>query len=212
MLSSFTRHFKLRRLAFWVLLPLLFLIIYGVLVEATSRDRFDERYFTAAYIEKYDTPGAVLAAMEEALITRDEAVIAELQGRTDPVVFNYTPNLRRYGLYEVSQGARIFNSSHELSNDEWQTVVDEATFLTYIYYVPDAPGRVNIHVEQVDGRWVLTTLDPYVVWSSGRWVTAFVPLLVIYWLGLVGVVGGVWVYRASMELNEEIFGPSLQAQ
>lgn len=166
-----------------MLLPLLLAGLFGLGAEIQGLLRFDQNYFTQAYIDQYDTSGSVARALEGALQTDDQDLLAELQGLRRPAAFETSPKL-------------IFNMLWD--RDERYT--------SYLYFDMDTFYRHMYYFEEAAGRWVVSPTNAYFYWHSARWLKVFLPVAVFWW-----VLGGVallvvWVYNVAERQREKTYG------
>jgi hypothetical protein len=160
--------------------------VLGVLVLAMwlyGWVRYDPAYFTGAYAEPYSTSGAVAKALEKALQTSDEKLLAELQGLRWPRKLRASPSLALIMLWE--------------STDR---------YTTYLYFDRETYERHLYDFEQVEGRWVMAPPDLYQTMHSGRWRDAFLPVAIAWWLLGAGAIGIVWLCRRSARFRAWLWG------
>ena len=171
----------------WVLtvalVPLALVGLFVLLVKAQGLVRYDSAYFTATYAERYDTPGAVARALERALQTDDQALLAELQG------------LRRQASFETSPGM-IFVMLWERGD----------RYISYLYMDTQTYERHTHYFEQVGERWVVSPPDAYYNFHSGRFLNLLLPIAITWWLVEIVVTLVVVVFRASARLRERLYG------
>lgn len=163
------------------LLPLLLAGLFVLVVEAQGLVRYDPTYFTATYAERYDTPGAVVRALERALQTDDQALLAELQG------------LRRPASFETGS-SMIFVMLWERSD----------RYISYLYLDMQTYERYVHYVEQRGDRWVVAPPDAYYYLHSGRWLTVFTPVALVWWLLEMVVILMMLVFRLSARLRARL--------
>ncbi len=161
------------------LLPLLAGLLFGGSVRLHGLVRYDEKYFTPQYQEKYAAPGMVARALAPALQEADETLLAELQGRSHPSTFQTGSSMIFIMLWE--------------QNDP---------YYTYLYFDMDSYRRYPYYIEPVQGRWVVTTADPYYYLRSGEWLKFFTPLAIVWWLLAAVTLLGLWVYRLAARMRE----------
>jgi hypothetical protein len=160
------------RIAAVTFLPLVLLGLYVLSMQIHGLVRYDPAYFTAPYLERYQTSGSVARALEKALQTGDQVLLAELQARRRPAAFAANPNLSFIMLSEYTE-----------------------RYLTYLYVDMSNYERYPHYIEQVNGRWVVSAPDPYFYMNSGRWQAVFLPLALAWW-ALEGVVLlAAWLFR-----------------
>ncbi len=171
----------------WVVLaalaPLIGAGAFAASANAQGAVRYDETYFSEEYIERYDTPGEVARAMEQALKNDDRALLAELQGLRRAADFETDPSMIFVMLWD--RGDRYF---------------------TYMYFNMDTMERHPHYIEQRKGRWVVAPTDAYYYFHSGDWLRVWAPLAVVWWLVESVAVLGVWVYRMSAHVRSEMYG------
>ncbi|MBN1955467.1 MAG: hypothetical protein JW900_10510 [Anaerolineae bacterium] len=177
---------KLRRYInpWWLLLAtLLPLLVLGSLVVGVKIQdlfRYDAAYFTAAYVERYDAPSDVALALEQALKNDDLALLAELQGLRQAVPFDTGPRTIFIMFWE-----------------------DDGRYLSYLYLNMENYHRYIHYFELVRGRWVVAPPDVRYYLHSGRWVTVFLPLALVWWLVEMVVVLVIVVFRLSAQLRPD---------
>lgn len=162
-----------------MLLPLLLAGLFGLGAEIQGLVRLDQSYFGQAYIDQYDTPGSVARALEGALQTGDQELLAELQALRRPVAFETSPTL-------------IFNMLWD--RDERYT--------SYLYFDMDTFYRHMYYFEEEAGRWVVSPTNAYFYWHSGRWLKVFLPVAGSWWVLGVTAFLVVWVYNATARLRD----------
>ena len=167
----------------WILLitlvPLLTLLLFVGGVQLHSLGRYQEKYFTPEYQEKYDAPGKVAFTLAEALQENDRELLAELQGHAPAGNFQTGRSMILIMLWEQNE-----------------------PYYTYLYFNMDNYLRYPYYIEPVMDRWVVTTADPYYYLHSGEWLKFFAPLAIVWWLlEIVGLLA-LWVYRLSARIRE----------
>ena len=176
----------------WVLaVALLPLVLWGLFVlgvQFRGLVRYDQAYFTAAYVEQYDTPGAVARALEGALQTNDRALLAELQGLRRLAAFKTSPKLIFVTLVRYTTWER---------GDR---------YMSYLYLEMDTYKRHMHYIEQVGERWVVSPPDAHYYLHSGRWLAVFTPLAIVWWVLEIVVTLAVLVYRLSARLRTQMYG------
>ncbi|MEA3308326.1 MAG: hypothetical protein U9Q70_02280 [Chloroflexota bacterium] len=167
----------------WILLITVLPLLAGLLfisgVHWHGLVRYDEKYFTPQYQEKYAAPGMVARALETALQEADAELLAELQGRSSPGHFQTGPSM-------------IFIMLWEQNNP----------YFTYLYFNMDDYRRYPYYIEPVKGRWVVSTADPYYYLRSGEWLKFSIPVAIVWWLLETVTLLGLWVYRLSARMKE----------
>jgi hypothetical protein len=165
------------------LFPLVLLGLYVLAVQIHGLVRYDPAYFGPEYTEKYGEPGAVARALETALQTGDQALMAELQGRRNPAEFEVSPSLIFIMLWDRTD-----------------------RFYTYLYLDMSDLQRQVYYFEEVDSRYVAMKPDPYYYLHSGRWLVVFAPLALAWWLLEVVIVLILWVRHLSARLRDRMYG------
>ncbi len=166
-----------------VLAPLVLAGLFVLLVGGLGRVRYDSAYFTAAYTERYDTPGAAARALEQALQTSDRELLAELQGLRRPASFDTSPKIIFVMLWEYGD-----------------------PYISYFYIDMQTHERHMHYFEKVNGRWVVSPPDAYYYLHSGRWLIVFAPVAIVWWLvGAVAILA-VWIFRLSARQRATLYG------
>ena len=165
------------------LLPLVLMGLLALGVQVQGLVRYDPAYFSGTCAERYDTPGAVARALEGALQTNDQALLAELQGLRRPAAFEANPNMIFIMLWE--RGDR---------------------YISYLYFDMQTYERHVHYFEQVEERWVVTPPNLHYYLHSGRWQGVFLPLATVWWLLEIVVVLSVSLYRVSARLRAQMYG------
>ena len=171
----------------WILLVLLApFIVLGLLVVAMKvygLIRYDPDYFTETYLERYSQPGELALALETALKTDDEALLAELQALRWPEQFGTGSSIIFVMLWARTD-----------------------RFITYLYFDMQSYERHPHYVELVNGRYVVTPEDLHYYLYSGQWKGVFYPLAIIWWTLGVIAIGLVWIFRASETMRARLYG------
>lgn len=176
-------YVRLRWIVFVVLAPFVLLGLLVLIVKIYGLVRFDPAYFAAAYLEKYPTPGDVARTMEGALQSRDQALLAELQGLRWPAEFETSPSIIFVMLWERTD-----------------------RYMTYLFFDMQTYERHPHYFEEVNGRWVVSPADLTFYIQSGQWQRVFWPLAVVWWLLGTIAISIVWVFRASERARARLFG------
>lgn len=155
-----------------VLLPLEVAGLFALVVWAYGLVRYDPIYFAEIYVERYDTPEVTARALERALQTGDEALLAELQGLRWPAKFATAPTMSFAMLGERTD-----------------------RYITYLYFDTLSLERYPHPLERVRGRWVVSPPDLHYYFYSGQWRRAFWPLAITWWLLAAIGLPGVWLFR-----------------
>jgi hypothetical protein len=168
---------------FVALLPLGVLGILALSARVYGLVRYDPVYFSNDFLERYGMPGEAARALEEALQTDDQALLAELQGLRWPASFNTAPSIVFVMLWERTE-----------------------RYMTYLYFDMDTYERQPHYFEEVNGRWVVAPADLVYYMNSGRWKGTFMPIAIVWWLvgGLVLVL--FWLSRASQSFRSRLYG------
>ena len=165
------------------LLPVVSSTLFVLVVVALSLVRYDPVYFSSDYTERYGTPASVAHALERALQTDDQVLLAELQGLRRPTPFKTDPNIVLIML--LDRDAVYYDYLYS----------DERTYARYVY-----------HVQKVRGRWVVAPSDPHYYLCSGRWLATFGPLVLLWWMLEAVVILAVWGFRAAARFRARMYG------
>lgn len=159
------------------------LLLVGARIHALFR--YDARYFEEPYLSRYEAPGSVAVALEQALRTGDQELMAEIRGlRRQPRSFEPDPDVILSILSDV-----------------------EGPYFHYLYFDRRDYTRLIHFMKEVNGRWVEVPDGLYYNIDSGRWVTFFVPLAAVYWMMLVIAYLVLVVYRLTRRDREQLFNP-----
>ena len=172
-----------RWILFVALLPLVILGFIALVTTVYGFVRRDPAYFTEAYLERYSTPGEVARALEPALQTGDEQLLAELQGLRWPARYEANPDVIFVMLWEHTE-----------------------RYLTYLYFDIQTYERQPHYVEEADERWVMSPPDLYYYMRSGRWKGVFLPIAIVWWLVGGLTIALVWVARVSERFRARLYG------
>ncbi len=146
----------------WIIvavLPLIAMALYVLMTLGLNRNRYDAAYFTPEITGTYDTPGAVVKALEAALATQDTEALAELQGLREPQTLATSTTLK------------------------FQTAMEtEGRYLRFLFSDERNYHRSMQFVTEVDGRYVAAPQDAYFYLRSGRWLGFFMPIAGVWWL------------------------------
>ena len=176
-------YVRIRWILFAVAFPFIVLGLLVLVVQVYNLFRHDPAYFAPAYFEQYESPGEVVWALETALQSGDEALLAELQALRWPAEFYDSPSIIFVMLWERTD-----------------------RYFTYLYFDMQTYERHPHYVEEVKGRWVVAPPDVYYYINSGQWKRVFFPLAIVWWL-LSGIaIGAIWVFRASERARTRLFG------
>jgi hypothetical protein len=172
------------RFAGAALFPLCAAGIFILIANLQAWFRYDMQYFAPEYQSTYEAPGAVASALESVIRTDDQALYKELTAlRFRPRPIEPNPNMRLTVLLQV----------------------DEAGYFQYLYFDVKTYRRSTYHIKQVMDRWIVVPQDVYFYWDSGRWVTVFAPLALIWWGALAIGGSAYWVYRSAAKFREQRF-------
>jgi hypothetical protein len=150
-------------------------ILLGVVVSVAKiygLVRYDPAYFTEPYLAEYDTASAVAKALESALQTDDQALLAELQGLRVPGRFDTSPTITWVQLW-----ART------------------GRYITYLYFDVSAYKPYLYHIEERRSRWVVSPSDMVYFVESGEYRRVFLTFSLTWWIS--GMVAIVLVYLFS---------------
>lgn len=171
----------------WVLivalLPLVVLGLLALSMKVFGLVRYDPAYFTEPFLREYETPGAAARALETALQTNDQALLAELQGLRWPARFETAPSMIFIMLWEHTD-----------------------RYVTYLYFDIKTYERHPHYFEQVKGRWVASPDDLYYYMNSGRWQVVFLPIAIVWWLAGGLAIGLVILFRISERFRARLYG------
>lgn len=165
-----------------ILVPVILLGLYVLAVQIHGLVRYDPVYFTPEYVATYETSGSVARALEGALQTGDQTLLAELQGRRRPSSFYTSPSMVFALLLERT-----------------------GSFFTYSYFDMKTLERHTYHIEQINGRYVVTQPDAYYYLHSGRWSATFLPLASAWWALMIVVMLAMWVSHISAQMRERMY-------
>jgi hypothetical protein len=155
-----------------VLLPLEVAGLFALVVWAYDLVRYDPAYFAGLYVERYTTPEVTARALERALQTGDQELLAELQGLRWPARFETASTMSFVMLRERTE-----------------------RYITYLYFDNLTLERYPHHLERVQGRWVVSPPDLCYHFHSGQWRHTFWPLAIAWWLLVAVSLPGVWLFR-----------------
>ena len=173
-----------RRLFALLLLPLLVLAVMVVVTIVQGLTRYDPQYFTDEYLQRYDTPGSVARALEQALRAGDEELMEELLAtRSGPRLMEARPRL-------------IFSLLLDVEQD----------YFNYLYFDAENYHRVSQYVKEHNGRYIASETDFYYYFDSGGWRRAAGPLIVTWWIIVLLAFTGTYIYRRNMLYRHRRFG------
>jgi hypothetical protein len=153
------RYKDLRPILVVALLPLVMLGLLAVTMQVHGMLRYDPVYFTEPYIERYSKPDLVADALERALQTGDQTLLAELQGLRTPRALTMAPSIDLAMLSERTD-----------------------RYLSYLYVDRQTYDRYTHHLEQFGGRWIVSPEDVYYYVRSGKWQRIFLPVALTWWI------------------------------
>jgi hypothetical protein len=177
------RTIDIRRILVVALLPWVLLGSLAVAMHLHAMLRYDPAYFTEPYVERYSRPDLVARALERALQEGDRALLAELQGLRSPRAFQMAPSIDLAMLSE--------RSDH---------------YLTYLYVDRQTYDRYAHHLEEFEGRWVVSPDDVYYAVRSGRWQRVFLPAALAWWV--LGSLALIWrhIQPGWAAFRDEVYG------
>ncbi len=177
------RYIDLRRILVVALLPWVLLGLLAVALQIHGILRYDPLYFTEPFLERYSKPDHVAKALERALQTGDRVLLAELQGLRSPRDFEMAPSIDLAMLSERSD-----------------------QYLTYLYVDRRTFDRYVHHLEQFEGRWIVSPTDIYYYVRSGEWQRLFLPAALAWWI--LGSLALLWrrIQPGWAALRDEVYG------
>ncbi|MCD6401748.1 MAG: hypothetical protein J7L73_07445 [Anaerolineales bacterium] len=178
---------KIFRRYWWLLLgvfPLIIVGLYGTLINVHLLSRYNDAYFTDEYLQKYNAPGPVALAIEEALQTGNNELFTELAGLHRGFNIEPNPNIIFTILLDV----------------------DDRGYFHYLYLDMKTYRRSTYYVKQVKERWVVVPEDLYFYWDSGFWWDVYLPLALVWWGILIVVWVTIFVYRLGAKTRESMHG------
>ena len=174
---------RLRWIVGVLLVPFVLLGLVVLAIDIYGLVRYEPAYFAEAYLERYGTPESVVRALEVALQTDDPLLLEELQGLRWPVQFRTSPNMVFAMLLERTD-----------------------RYTAYLYFDMQTYERYPHHLEQVEGRWVVSPPDLYYYMNSGQWQSVFLPLSITWWISGLAIVIVVWVSRVFERSRAQLYG------
>lgn len=177
------RYIDLRRILVVALLPLVLLGMLAIATQVHGMLRYDPEYFTETYLERYSRPELVAKALEVAIQTGDRTLLAELQGLRSPRAFAMAPSIELAMLSERSD-----------------------PYITYLYVDQRTYDRYPHHLEQFEGRWIVSPTDLYYYMRSGEWQRLFLPAALAWWI--LGSLALLWrrIQPGWTALRDEVYG------
>ena len=173
-----TAKIGLRSLLIMALIPFVLLGLVVSVAKGYGLVRYEPAYFTDAYSAKYDTPGAVAKALESALQTNDQSLLAELQGLRWPAKFATSPTITWVQLWERTD-----------------------RYLTYLYFDVGLYEPYPYHIEEVRDRWVVSPPDVYYFVESGAFKSFFLQFSSIWWASALLALGLMVLFSNSERLG-----------
>jgi len=156
-----------------LLLPIVVVMILFGVRAIQGVTRYDEAYFTEAYLSRYETPGSVAIDLEQALRSGDSRLMSELVAtRGGPAPIVPRPSLIYVFLLSV-----------------------DGDYFQFLYFNADDYNRVVQYVTEVRGRYVASEPDLYFYMDSGRWRGVAGPIATTWWILVIVFTAGVFVYR-----------------
>jgi hypothetical protein len=168
-----TRKAALGSLLVVGLIPFVLLGVVVTVARSYGLVRYDPAYFTEPYLTKYNTAGAVAKALEVALQTDDQALLAELEGLRFPGRLDTSPTISWVQLWARTD-----------------------RYITYLYFDVSAYKPYLHHIEERRGRWVVSPPDVYYFVESGAYKSVFLTFSLIWWTS--GMLTAGLVYLLSM--------------
>jgi hypothetical protein len=142
--------------------------------------RYDPAYFGETYTTQYASAGAVAKALESALQTNDQSLLAELQGLRWPARFATGPTITWVQLWERTD-----------------------RYATYLYFDVSRYEPYPYHVEEVRGRWVVSPPDVYYFVESGAYKNVFLTFSLIWWASGAVSMGVFYLFSTSERLGAQ---------
>lgn len=166
-----------------VLLPMVIVLLLFGLKQIQELSRFDPAYFTADYLERYETPGSVAIDLERALREGDEQLMAELVAtRRGPAPLRPRPSLVYIFLLGV-----------------------DGKYFQYLYLNTSDYNRVIQYVKQHRGRYLTIEPGPYFYVDSGRWSAVAAPIAATWWSLLAVHTAATYAYRRMAAARQRMF-------
>jgi hypothetical protein len=170
------------RFALLAAVPFLLAGLFVLSANNGAKNRYDSRYFSEDYQQRYATAGAVIAALERALVESDTATIAELEGLRQPKAIKTGENI----VFETRVGTQGPYTIYLFSD-------------TYTY------ARLSYHLTEVNGRWVVAPQDSYYLLHSGAWLNTLSPLAVVWWIFELTFILGYGAFLITRRWFDERF-------
>lgn len=178
---------KKRSPYFWLILaaltPFVVAGVYVTLMNVIHMYRYDERFFTDEYREKYPSPGPVAIAIESAIQSGKADVMQELSGlRRDVKEIEPNPEVMLTILYDV----------------------DDFGYFHYLYLDMGTFRRATYYIKEVSGRYVYVPEDFYFYYDSGYWWDVYLPIAITWWVITIAVLFGVYVYQVGARTRQQM--------
>ncbi len=171
------RYNALYRIIGLVLLPIIIAALYVIFVLVQGIFRYDQAYFTQYYQEAYQAPYLASGALELAIQTGDDDLYAQLTGLR---VQNHLPITNPDIVYGVL------------------LETDDNGYFHYMFINKHTYKRSMFYLQKVNDRWIVSPEDAHFLYYSDRWLKAFIPLTIVYWMILIVVELAIAVHRFSI--------------
>lgn len=159
----------------------LLLLLAGALLRI---GRYDPAYFTQEYLSRYDTPAAVLAGVEDAILHGDRQLMDE--------------------LLATRRGAKPVQPRPQL---EFVFLADQrGDYLQYLFLDKRDYSRVVQYVRPQGGRYIAAEQDFYFYMDSGRWIEVAGPVAASWWILVLLFTAGVYTYRKLALTRQAMWG------
>ena len=175
-----TTKAALRSILIVVLIPFVLLGLVVTVAKVYGLVRYDPAYFGETYNTQYASPGAVAKALESALQTNDQSLLAELQGLRWPAKFATSPTIAWVQLWERTD-----------------------RYVTYLYFDVSRYEPYPHHIEEVRGRWVVSPPDVFHFVESGAYENVFLTFSLIWWASGIVTLGLVYLFSTSERLGAQ---------
>lgn len=180
---------RIRSPYFWLLMfalvPFITVGAYVTAMNVVHVFRYDEQYFTDAYLEKYPAPGPVSIAIEQAIQKGEIELMQEISGL-------------RKDVHPVEP-----NSDFILTT---LLDVDDFGYFHYLYLDMSTLRRSTYYVKEVSGRYVFVPQDAYFYYDSGYWWDVYLPIALVWWVIVAACTVGVIVHRYGARTRREMRG------
>jgi len=142
-------------------------------------------YFTNEYVERYSIPSQLLTDLETAIRNGDSLLMAKIQGsRPSSEEIEPLPKVRFLIFWD-----------------------EEGKYSDYLFMDTSNYHRYMQHIKVVNNRYVRVPEDLYYFVDSGKWVYTFGPIYAMWWLVVILFTIGVWIYRYTDSIRNEMYGP-----